>query len=242
MVLCIGMWIGLSGVQAQSVYAFNPKYFKESFTSELGFSFLSHHVRSPKFENYYRSDGGDRPVYMRSFSILSMSYEPMFRLLEFGSKSSLSLGVPLTGALSTVDFRTPLGDKYDAEASMDFSASAERSASLGSMSVEAGGLLTYTIGAGATIENTSALGFSASVGYVRVQAPLLMSLLFQYDRLDYEDYDSWGHIVARLGLRTNRVMFYYMIGLNQQLTEYSNAQTTLLRTYNRFSIAIRFGK
>lgn len=243
LILLAVMLTGVARAANPPVYFFSAKYFGESFSNELAFSFLTHHTRSPQFETFYdlRSSGVFReyPVYMRAYSILSVTYEPIFRMLEFGSASSLSLNVPLTIGLSAVDFRTPYADRMDVENSPEIGASTERSAAVGSMHVEGGGLLTYNIGAGATAENTSSVGLSLGVGYNRIMAPLLMNVVYEYSREDYADYDSWGHVVARLGLRTNRVMFYYMSGINPQLIRFNGSDSVLGRSYNRFSVSFR---
>ena len=237
-----------------SVYFLSFKHFKSSFRKELGFSFLSHYAVSPVMAEYNLVASGvsyPQPVFNRLFGVFAMTYEPQFRLMELGSNMSISLDLPITGALSTVDLRTRSGISYSTEevTANDISTgiyAKERSSSLGALNSELGALLSLNLFQGSTIENTNGAGLSFSAGVNYITAPLMMNFLEGYQRSDCQGMLSWASVVSRLGLRFGRVSMYYMIGVNPTRVIYfgdmGNEKRTLSNTYNRFSISFRLGR
>jgi len=240
--------------QDKSVYFFSPKHLKTSLAHEILFSPFMHHARSKRKANYFI--GGSttirpQPVYNRIYSFLTTTYQPKLRLVEFGNKLSLTLRIPMSFSLSTVDLRTknklryipsPLAE-YDINRS---SYSLRRTSALGVFNAEIGGLIGFDVGQGATVENTSKLGLSLSVGYNLIYAPLFFNQLDIQARSDYKSLLSWTTLVAQIGIHRNRFSLYYMAGINPTRVNYYNnsgfEETVMTDTYHRVSIGIKLGK
>ena len=238
----------------KSVYFLSFNNLKSSMRNELGFSFLTHFAKSPLLAEYNYVDAGvsyPQPVFNRLIGIFSMTYEPQLRLVEVGSSFSLSLDLPITGSLSTVDLRTPWGTSYSTEevTANDISTGVyakERHAELGFLNSELGALATLNFFQGATLENTQAMGLSLSAGVNYITAPLIMNFSDGISRSDYKGFLSWTSVVSRLGIRFGRVSMYYMIGINPTrvlyIDRYDDNERVFGNTYNRFSISFRLGR
>lgn len=246
---------GLSQNEAtKSVYFMSFSHLNSSMRNELGFSFLTHFAKSPLFAEYNYVDAGisyPQPIFNRIIGVFSMTYEPQFRLVEVGSNFSVSLDLPITGSLSTVDLRTPFGTSYSTEevTANDISTgiyAKERYAELGFFNSEFGALATMNFFQGATYENTQAMGLSLSAGINYITAPLIMNFTDGVTRSDYKGFLNWTSVVSRLGIRFGRVTMYYMIGVNPTrvlyIDRYGDDERSFGNTYNRFSIAFRLGR
>lgn len=248
--------VAVSQDRQQSFYLLSPKHLGTCFRHEIGFTLFSQHYRSGVKDTIYDLDfttAYPTPVYMRVFSIFSMSYEPQFRLVEFRSTQSLSLDLPLNIGLSLVDLRTRSGVKFDPEPVTEEQVESgqyynQRGGELGVGHAELGFLLAYNIGQGATLENTFPVGLTIGAGYNFTYAPLLMNSIFEYDRSGYGKYLRWGQLVGRVGFIVKRWTFAYTVGLNSKWISYpspsfSNVhQQVLVSSYNKFSFSIRLGK
>jgi len=241
--------------QNRSFYFFSPRYLRTCFRHEIGFTFFSEHYRSAAMDTIYDvnyTQAYPSPVYMRVFTIMSMSYEPQFRLVEYRSSQSLSLDLPLNVGLSAVDLRNRSGKKFDPSPVTESEVQQgvfyhERDGELGVGHAELGALLAYNLGQGATQENVSPVGLSLAVGYNYTYAPLSMNSIYDFKRSDYARYLHWGQWVGRVGLIVHRVMFSYTIGVNSRWYEYQDWASNLNKhvlvgSYNKFAVSIRLGK
>lgn len=238
----------------KSVYFFSLNDLKASMRNELGFSFLTHFAKSPLLAEYNYVDAGisyPQPVFNRLIGVFSMTYEPQFRLIEVGSDFSISLDLPITGSLSTVDLRTPDDISYSTEevTANDISTGVyakERYGQLGFLNSEFGALASLNFFQGATFENTQAMGLSLSAGINYISAPLIMNFSDGISRSDYKGFLSWTSVVSRLGVRFGGVSMYYMIGVNPTrviyIDRYNDNERVFGNTYNRFSISFRLGR
>lgn len=245
---------GYTQNEGSGIFVFNPKYLKSSMRHEIGLSLGTHWVRSPMVAEFIKVRNNiayPTPVYNRVIGLFAMTYEPKFRLIEFGSAASISLDVPLTLGLSSVDIVTPSGDHYAADeiTANDLETgvySKEREAALGGLHVEGGGLISLNFWQGSTLENTSSLGLSISGGINAIYAPLVMNIIYEYERSDYKGMLAWYTPVARMGLHIKGVVFYYTIGVMPTNVAYQSrsgvSRTAFTNTYNRFSISFRLGK
>lgn len=228
------------------VYLLSFKHFKESFHNELGFTFFTNYTRSPRLGTEYAFSNAQAfpvPVYTNVYNIASISYEPQFRLIEFGSSNSISLRVPLTVGYSIVDVcvavagtdQRPFSPDDPDDNTLSF---ASRSSILGWGHGEAGGLVSYNLGRNATSENTWPIGVNLGFGYNYTIA------LFQTfeTRSDYAEYLRWGNVVGRLGLEITGIGFFYTLGLDQTTVNFreTNGSNASLETsiYHKFTMTI----
>ena len=261
-VLVILFLLGLSGVSSgqeadddPSLYFFNPSELRSSIRHEMGMSVGTHWTKSPMCDVYTSVVDGvayPEPVFSRAIGIISATYEPRLRLIEYKSDASISLDIPLTLSFSLVDVLSGSRYKYSAEplteqelASNIFSK--ERDGIVGICHVEAGALLSVNLGQGATIENTKTVGWTLSAGYNFVRGPLLMNFFEDYDKADYKSYLGWGTPVARVGIHADKIVVYYMLGITPTRVNYQtgstfDVQTELTNTYNRLSLSFRIGR
>lgn len=237
-------------------YLFNPKHPQSSIRHELNFSFFSHFSRSPQVATVHTVRGGlayPEPVFNRVFGIASVGYEPRLRLIEIGSSVSISLDIPLTFSLSSIDITNTSRDiKYSTAPVSDTEFNSGvyfnvREGNLGMFHTEAGALLSLNLFQGSTLENTNGVGLTISGGVNRVMAPLFMNVLFDYNRSDYKGMLAWNLAVARIGLHFRGVVFSYMAGVNPTNIFFTDAFTNsddniFVNNYNRFSIAFRLGQ
>jgi len=257
----IGAWLLLaafvfafSNVEAQSesdkkVHFFSFSHLKSSLRHELGFSMGAHVVKSPQVATYRVISNNwvyPEPVFNRAIGIFSMSYEPKFRLIEVGSALSLSLDLPLTASLSTVDVRTKDAFQVDA-ATLTDPVISQRSAALGWGHVEGGGILSINLLQGSTYENTAGIGLSAGLGAIFVYAPLVMNPGYGFLRSDYAGMTNWVTPVGRFGLHFRGVVLHYTIGVLPTKISYQSgnsllSRSTYVNTYNKFTLAFRLGR
>lgn len=234
-------------------YVFSLKHFKSSFRHELGLSMFSHFYRSPDQAIHYEVDDGiayPQPVYNRGFGLMSLHYEPRFRLIEYRNWASLSLDVPLVWSLSLVDLTTQDGFRYSADtvSTAAFNAgifAVERETGLGLGHLEAGAMLSINLWQGATYENTFPLGLSIGAGVHRMFAPVLMNFIAGYEREEYQEFTAWWTPVSRLSLHYRGVVLSYTIGVNPTLVYYetlNSKRAVYTNTYNRFSLSLRIGR
>jgi hypothetical protein len=242
--------LGITHQTSAQVYFFSPKYFSQSFDHELGITFLTGYIRSPNLVNIYTVENSvayPEPVYMRSYPILTISYEPQFRLLEIGHNQSFSLNLPVAVSLSTMDLRTNSAIRYSTdEPSQDQLDQGKyyetRDLPLGTGHGEFGGLISYNVGVNSTAENTWPVGFNIAFGYNYIYGPLIMTSI-EATRTDYIDYLRWGHWVGRLGFHGRRIGVNYMLGLNQETLVFSSPgssyqQTLEVGIYHRMAFTI----
>ena len=245
----------MAGRQAYSqVYFFSVKHFKNSFNHEVGVTFFTHFVRSPQLTTVYEFNATKaypQPVYTRAYSLFTFSYEPQFRLVEFGSTHSISFNTPLAIAASLVDVRTSSGNSYSTETPTHEEQQSgtnylTRSQELGYGHLEYGALLSYNIGRNATSENTWPVGFNVAFGYQRIFSPLSF-IQASVERKDYGDFSSWGHLIGRWGFQIPRFGIHYAIGLDQTKIKYwepneTNATSIEVSIYHRATVTVRLGK
>jgi hypothetical protein len=209
------------------VYLFSFNYFKQSFHHQLGMTFFTNYTRSPVLGTEFifsNTQAYPVPVYTNVYSLASLTYEPQFRLIEFGSSQSITLNTPLTLGFSMVDVCISLDDfdrrSYSPESSETAGQSFEtRSDFLGWGHAELGALGVYNIGRNATAENTWPVGFHLGFGYLYTYGPIYIEYL-EISRSDYAKYMRWGNLVGRLGMQTGPVGFSYTIGLDQTTVQY----------------------
>lgn len=236
--------------QDKSVYFFSLQHPKTSISHELLVTPFYHHARSPKVANYYYASGDyliPTPVYNRVYSLVSLTYQPKFRLVEFGSKLAISLRVPLTGGVSFCDLRTPEGERWSPATLDPFNTLTKRYensrySGLGAFHVEGGALIGVDYGFGSTVENTNKSGISLGAGINRVYAPLLLTSNYSdQTRADYAGLLSWNTLVSQVGLHFRKVSLYYMFSVRPTRIYYktqniSVEKSVLTNTYQRFSI------
>ena len=209
------------------VYLFSFKHFKQSFNQQLGLTFFTNYTRSPLLGTEFvftNTQAFPVPVYTNVYSIASLTYEPQFRLVEFGSSQSITLNTPATLGFSIVDVCISLDDlnrdHYSPEPSEISGQSFEtRSDYLGLGHLEIGAFGVYNIGRNATAENTWPIGFHIGLGYIYTYGPLYIEYL-EISRSDYSKYMRWGNLVGRLGMQTGPVGFSYTLGLDQTTVQY----------------------
>lgn len=235
-------------------YFFSLSHPRTSFRHEIGFTMCTQHYRSAAMDTVYSVDltrAYPTPVYMRVFSIMSISYEPQFRLVEYKSSQSLTLNLPLNVGLSLVDLRTRDGEKFDPQPVTQTDIQNDvfyhtRVGELGVGHAEIGALLAYNLGQGATQENVSPVGMSVALGYNYTYAPLMMNSVYNYPRAEYSRYMRWGQVVGRVGFIVKSVMFSYTLGVNSTWYEYQTTlglhKRVLVGSYNKFAVSIRLGK
>ncbi|MEQ9186900.1 MAG: hypothetical protein RLP15_04140 [Cryomorphaceae bacterium] len=241
--------------EEQRLYVLNLKHLNTSLRHELGMSIGTHWTKSPMRTTYTSVVNGvayPEPVFTRAIGILAASYEPRLRLLEYKSAASLSLDVPLTVSFSLVDVLSGSRFKYSAEpltqqelASNIFAK--ERDGILGISHIEAGALLSFNLGQGATVENTDMVGLTLSAGFNYIRGPLLMNFFEKYDRDDYREYLDWATPVVRMGIHADKLVVYYMIGVAPTRVYYQTGstfgvQSEMTNTYNRLSLSFRIGR
>ncbi|MEX2595379.1 MAG: hypothetical protein WEC59_00505 [Salibacteraceae bacterium] len=240
-------------VEGRKVHAFSFKYFRSSFRHELGFTVGAHWFRSPQMETYYKlkqNAAYPEPVFNRGVGVLNISYEPRFRLLEFGSSVSFTLDVPLLVSISGIDVRTDDGFRYSTDSIdiEDFRTgifAKERTERLGTFHAEAGAMIGLNFGQASTYENTNRLGLSIAVGVNYFTAPIFMNSSRGYEREDYENMLTWITPVSRLSLHFRSVSISHTIGVNPTRVTYptlTSSRSALTNTYNRLSIAFRIGR
>jgi hypothetical protein len=243
---------GMRGLEG-NWYPFSLKHFRSSFRHELGVSFFSHFYRSPDLAVHYEVMDGvayPEPVYNRGIGLMSLHYEPRFRLLEYRHWASITLDIPLVWSLSLVDLTTEDGFRYSADtvSTAAFNAgifSVEREAGLGLTHLEAGAMLSLNLWQGATYENTFPLGVSMGLGVHRLFAPGILNFIAGYTREQYQEYTSWWTPVSRLSLHYRGVVLSYTIGVNPVLVYYeslNSKRAVYTNTYNRFSLSLRLGR
>lgn len=256
-ITCIAFLTMIALPAISQVYFFSPRYIKESFNSELGLTFFTHFVRSPVLDTLIEVDATlayPQPVCMRSYSPFTISYEPQFRLIEFGHSNSISLNVPIALAASFLDLKSPGTDgiKYDPADASDVDIQngkyySERNTSLGYFHLEFGVLGSYNFGRNSTKENTWPIGLNLAFGYNWIYGPLVYAV-GDYEG-HYSDYNRWGHLVGRFGMQFSRIGLNFMLGLNQTLVKYyepngggSFPSSIQASVYHRMTMTIRLGK
>lgn len=238
--------------QEKKIYFFSLSQPKTCISHELLITPFIHHARSPKIANYYYASGEyliPTPVYNRIYSIASLTYQPKFRLVEFGSKLAITLRTPITAGLSFSDLRTPEGERWSPATLDPFNTITKRYensrySGLGGFHVEGGALIGIDYGFGSTVENTNKSGISIGAGINQIYAPLLLAT--NYDNQTREDYAgllTWHTLVSQVGLHFRRVSFYYMFSARPSKIYYKSQnlvteKSVLTNTYQRFSIGI----
>lgn len=241
--------------QEKDFYFFNPKYLKSSLRHEVGMTIGAHWTKSKMLTTYTSVVDGiayPEPVFNRVIGLMTLTYEPRFRLVQYKSDASISLDIPLTGSLSLVDVLSGSRFRYSAEPLTEAEISSgiyakERSGILGGLHVETGALLSLNLWQGSTLENTKPVGLTLSGGVNYIYAPLVFNILEDYDRKDYRGFMNWVTPVARLGFHFDRLVLYYMIGVRPTRVYYRTGftfeeQSVLTNTYNRLSLSIRLGR
>ncbi len=242
---CIIATIGRSS--EGPIYLFNPKYIKNSFNAELGLTFFTSFMRSPQLGTAYKfnaSTAFPEPIFTYVYSLATITYEPQFRLLEFGHSQSLSLNIPISAGLSAVDVRTGSGLSYDAsDANGPISGTSygTRNSILGWGHAELGGFLAYNLGRSATDENVWPIGFDVAAGYTMIYAPLGITNASDA-RSTYVPYSRWGHLVGRLGMTFGKIGMHYTLGLDQTTVQYMSpaniVQQIETSIYHKYTMTI----
>lgn len=254
-VLCLFTFFGIvANAQDKSIYLFSFKHIKSSVGHELLLSPFLHHAKSPHIANYYINGGSlvyPTAVYNRVYGIITATYQPKFRLVEFGSKSAFVLRVPMTLSLSSVDLKTKEGNKYTPSSVVNYNINfgyyeGSRDKALGAFSTEIGGLVGFDFGKESTIENESKTGISLSAGYNIIYAPLILNKYDNEPRSAYKGLLSWGSLVGQVGIIKKGFSIYYTFGLNPIRVHYDNAlgieSTVRTNTYQRLAIGFKLGK
>jgi hypothetical protein len=253
--LCFFLIIGIGAkAQEKSVYLFSFKHLKESVSHEFLLSPFLHHAKSPHLANYYVNGGSliyPMPVYNRVYGIITATYQPKLRLVEFGSKASIALRIPMTFSLSAVDLKTKEGNKYTPSSVVNYNINygyyeGSRDNALGAFNTEIGGLLGVDFGKDATIENESKTGLSLAAGYNIIYAPLILRKYDNEPRSAYKGLLSWGSLIGQVGIIKKGFSIYYAFGLNPTRVHYDDAlgieSTVRTNTYQRLAIGFKLGK
>jgi len=214
------------------IYLFSFKYFKNSFNHQLGLTFFTNFTRSPQLGSglvYTPTKAYPVPIYTYVYSLGSISYEPQFRLIEFGNSQSISLNTPITLGASVVGVRVSLSEtsRWDYEPVSDSPTERSFGTSIGYLGLghaEFGIFGSYNLGRYATDENTWPIGVNLAVGYNYTYGPIYIENT-SINRSDYSDYLRWGQLVGRLGLQLNSVGFSYALGLDQTTVQYFESST-----------------
>lgn len=249
------LFVGLNAKsQEKSIYLFSFKHLKSSLGHEILFSPFLHHAKSPHLANYYINGGNlvyPTAVYNRVYGIITATYQPKLRLVEFGSKASIALRIPMTISLSTVDLKTKEGNKYTPSSVISYNINfgyyeGSRDNALGAFSTEIGGLLGIDFGKDATIENEAKTGISLAAGYNIIYAPLILRKYDNEPRSAYKGLLSWGSLIGQVGFIKKGFSIYYAFGLNPTRVHYDDAlgmeSTVRTNTYQRLAIGFKLGK
>lgn len=245
--MIFGLLASTSRSSEGPIYLFSPKYIKNSFNAELGLTFFTSFMRSPQLGTAYTfnaSTAFPEPIFTYVYSLATITYEPQFRLIEFGSAHSLSLNIPVSAGLSAIDVRTGSGESFDAEDAngpISGTSYGTRTSLLGWGHVELGGFLAYNLGRNSTDENVWPIGFNIAGGYSMIYAPLALSNT-SGDRSAYAPYSRWGHMVGRLGMTFGRIGMHYTLGLDQTSIQYMSPNNIVQRIetsiYHKYTMTI----
>jgi len=173
------------------------------------------------------------------------------RLVEFGSKASIALRIPMTLSLSTVDLKTRDGNKYTPSSVIRYNINSgfyegSRDNALGTFSSEVGGLIGLDLGKGSTIENGAKTGLSLAAGYNIIYGPLILRKYDKEARSAYKGLLSWGSLIGQVGIIKKGYSFYYTFGLNPTRVHYDDSlgseSTVRTNTYQRLAIGFKLGK
>ena len=245
---------GIAQDNGSSVYIMSFKDLGYSTSHQFQVSAFSHNTRSAQIATYYISPGQEllpTPVYNRAYSFFTLGYQPGIRIVEFGSKLSLSLKVPVSLAFSTVDLRTKSGNRYSFPDAAQFNYNSgtytyERPSAIGYISGELGGLIGFDLGAQSTIENTNEWGLGFSAGYNLILAPIFMDGFTDQTRADYKGDFSWATMVGQIEIHKQRVSLIYMCGIRPIRVHYTdqffNEETVLTNAYQRVSLGFKLGR